>query len=110
LVNGIALLQNLICELHGSQGLFFLPFTVGWQGRWQVGSRVSKGGSIRVARSPPSNFTRLEMLAKVSQNPTLGHGLDTFWSVFLCPKFSQKLELIDCPNWPSISPSLDFAR
>jgi len=93
LVNGIALLQNLICELRGSQGLFFLPLTVGWQGRWQVGSRVSKGRSIRVAHSPPSNFTRLEMLSKVSQNPTLGHGLDTFGSVFLFPKVSQKLEL-----------------
>jgi len=73
-----------------AKGLFFLPFTVGWQ----VGSRVSKGGSIRVAHSPPSNFTWLEMLAKVSQNPTLGQGLDTFGSVFLCPKVSQKLDLI----------------
>jgi len=56
---------------------------------------LAEGGVFYTPKGPFSSkhFTWLELLAKVSQNPTLGHGLDTFGSVFLCPKVSQNLEL-----------------
>ena len=82
-----------------------------WTGGWQVrmsGWKEMECKTLQVVHSPPSNFTRLGMLAKVSQNPTFGHGLDTFGSVFLCPKLSQKLELIWSSKWARILPFAKF--
>uniref|UniRef100_A0A7C9AVL0 Uncharacterized protein n=1 Tax=Opuntia streptacantha TaxID=393608 RepID=A0A7C9AVL0_OPUST len=78
---------------------------------WQVGMcgwNEMECKTLQVVHSPPSNFTWLGMLAKVSQNPTLGHGLDTFGSVFLCPKVSQNLELSKSSNQTLFLPFAGF--